>query len=194
MSGKAKFCLGAVSGGIFTLLLLGGGLFWFSAWLQDKTFVVPRPIILEGLPDLQLKAVDTEKISNRFSLKEIGRDQIVFLNVWATWCALCVKELPEIEGLYERFKGRGVTFILISSESLTTVQDFLNKNSMRQYQSLPFFVTDGEELPEILKTPGVPATFIFSRDGRKVYEHIGASKWNDERFAQSLEQLIAQTN
>src|SRR5215469_10305632 len=59
-------------------------------------------------------SVAAGKLAANFTLKDLKGDEIslaslrgkvVFLNVWATWCAPCREEMPSIESLYKNFKG-----------------------------------------------------------------------------------------
>src|SRR5437773_3272106 len=42
------------------------------------------------------------------------RGKVVFLNIWGTWCAPCVQEMPEMETLYQTYKDRKFQMIAIS--------------------------------------------------------------------------------
>jgi thiol-disulfide isomerase/thioredoxin len=45
------------------------------------------------------------------------RGQAVVLNVWATWCAPCREEMPELQALHERFHGRGLRVLGVSIDA-----------------------------------------------------------------------------
>src|SRR5712692_1219249 len=54
--------------------------------------------------------------SGSLSLREL-RGHLIFLNFWATWCPPCKEEMPSMERLYQRYKGRGFTIVAISIDS-----------------------------------------------------------------------------
>jgi peroxiredoxin len=63
----------------------------------------------EPAPDFYLSDIN----GNFHSLKKF-RGNIIFLNFWASWCAPCIKEIPEKNSMIERFKGENVVFLNIS--------------------------------------------------------------------------------
>jgi len=112
------------------------------------------------------------------------RDQVIFLNFWATWCPPCVAEMPEIEKLYEQY-GDKVAFVLVSNEKPEVVQAFLDKHEY----VLPVFYM-GTNPPEILNHRGLPTTFIISKDGHVVSKKTGAANWDSRATRKILDKLI----
>jgi thiol-disulfide isomerase/thioredoxin len=112
------------------------------------------------------------------------REQVIFLNFWATWCPPCVAEMPEIEKLYEAY-GDKVAFVLVTNEKPDVVQAFLDKH---QYV-LPVFYM-GANPPEILNHRGLPTTFIISKDGHVVTKKTGAANWDSRATKKIFEELL----
>jgi thiol-disulfide isomerase/thioredoxin len=100
------------------------------------------------------------------------RGKVVFVNVWATWCGPCIAEMPSIQGLYEAAQKEGVVFVLVSEEAAPTVQKFVEQEKY----SFPVFTT--QVVPAKFQSPGIPATFIVSRQGAIVHQHVGMANWN----------------
>lgn len=69
------------------------------------------------------------------SKKDISdyKGKIVLLNYWATWCAPCIKEMPELNRLQSKYQDQGLTVIALSDEDKEGLIKFANKN--------PFTVT-----------------------------------------------------
>ncbi len=93
------------------------------------------------------------------------RGKAVFLNIWATWCAPCVREMPSIARLAEepRLKDKGIAFVCVATdESAADVRRFLEGKSwpMRFYRA--------ESVPGVFASEGIPITFIIAPDGRIV--------------------------
>ena len=113
------------------------------------------------------------------------RDQVVFINFWATWCPPCVAEMSEIQELYKKYGAR-VAFMLVTSEKPDVVNAFMEKN---QYQ-MPVFYLAGIQPPEALAFSAYPTTFIISRDGYVVSKKTGAANWDSKATAKIFEELL----
>ena len=114
----------------------------------------------------------------------------VFLNIWATWCGPCVREMPSIARLaeHQRLQGTGVEFVCVSvDDSTERVRDFVKAESWK----MSFF--RAEKLPPVFATDGIPATFIIAPDGRIAASQIGSSEWDNPEVVALLEKLAAET-
>lgn len=63
-------------------------------------------------PDFQFEDLN----GNKVSLKDL-KGNYLFLDVWATWCGPCKKEIPFLQKLEEKMKGKKITFVSISVDS-----------------------------------------------------------------------------
>jgi thiol-disulfide isomerase/thioredoxin len=64
-------------------------------------------------PDITLNTVDGKQVQ----LKDLINGKLTYIDVWATWCGPCCKEIPHLEKLVEKFKGNDkVQFISISTD------------------------------------------------------------------------------
>src|ERR1700730_10190658 len=94
-------------------LLIAIGLISFVNLFSRRTLSSTR-LDSETAPLSHPLAVAAGKLAANFKLKDLKRDEIplaalrgkvVFLNIWATWCATCREEMPSIESLYNDFKA-----------------------------------------------------------------------------------------
>jgi thiol-disulfide isomerase/thioredoxin len=113
-----------------------------------------------------------------------ARNEVIFLNFWATWCPPCVAELPEIQSLYEKY-GERVLFMLVTNESPEVVKAFMDKHG---YQMPVFYV--GTQPPKVLEHSSLPTTFIISKGGRIVTRKKGAAKWDSRATEKIFEELL----
>jgi len=113
------------------------------------------------------------------------RDEVVFINFWATWCPPCVAEMSEIQELYKKY-GTRVAFMLVTNDKPEVVNAFMEKN---QYQ-LPVFYLAGMQTPKALSFSGFPTTFIVSRDGHVVSKKTGAANWDSKATVKIFEELL----
>jgi len=113
------------------------------------------------------------------------RDEVVFINFWATWCPPCVAEMPEIQELYKKY-GKRVAFMLVTNEKPEVVNAFMEK---KQYQMPVFYLADIQP-PKALSFNAFPTTFIISKDGHVVSKKTGAANWNSKATEKILEELL----
>jgi thiol-disulfide isomerase/thioredoxin len=166
-----------------------------ALWALYLAFFGPRP----PRPSLEGSGL-SEKASYDWSLLDMQerpasferfKSKPVFLNIWATWCGPCVREMPSIARLARdpRLKGKGVEFVCVSiDESPEPVRDFLEGKSW----TMSFF--QSRRLPPVFMTDGIPATFIIAPDGRIAASQVGASEWDTPEVVALLEKLAAETS
>ena len=97
------------------------------------------------------------------------------LNFWATWCAPCVKEMPELDKFSQRFSGAGWQVLGLAIDQKAPVQQFLQRTPV----SFPTALAgnDGLALVRELGNPagGLPFTVVFSAKGEIVQRKLGAT-------------------
>ena len=113
-------------------------------------------------------------------------DKPVFINMWATWCPPCRAELPGIQELYEKYKGK-VNFLLLSDEPPGKVKAFARKY---HYENLLFY--HYRYVPKDFSSNSIPSTFIVSKQGKVVLTKKGAARWDSGKVKKLLDKLIAQ--
>lgn len=132
-----------------------------------------RPV----LPSFKLTAMDGSTI-NLANLK--GRK--VFVNLWATWCPPCRAEIPSIEALSNKVDKQKVAFVMLSlDQNFELAKQFAIKNRLQ----LPVFYP-AEELPDIFKVDGIPATFIFNDKGELSKANYGMDDYSTNEYLQML--------
>jgi len=118
----------------------------------------------ERLPDLALKTPDgaTAKLEQTSSK---GRKRLV--NLWATWCTPCAKEIPELQALKGKLARAGIDLVGLSvdsPESLEFVPQYLADRSV----SYPVFTTDEAGLERLFPDGEVtvPITLLLDDSGK----------------------------
>lgn len=113
------------------------------------------------------------------------RGKTIFLNVWATWCGPCRKEMPNIEALYESMKGeQDVLFILAACDQKAVVEKYLLGNAHKA----PIYLLNDESKKK-LKITAFPTTMILSKEGDIVFKRLGCAAWDGgttKAFLQAL--------
>ena len=120
---------------------------------------------------------------NKVNFSE-SKGNVLFINIWATWCPACIAEMPSIQKLYDRYKGK-VDFLMISDESAEDLRKFLTE---RGY-SFPVH-RQISQLPELIQTRVTPKTIIIDKEGNIRVSKIGATNWNSGRIRILMDELI----
>ena len=102
----------------------------------------------------------------------------VMVNIWASWCPPCKREMPSIEKLYKTLDTSKVAFVLLSLDD--SFDEALRYVSSRKL-NLPVYYP-AENLPAIFNVQSIPTTFIFNESGKLVKHVEGADDFNTASY------------
>ncbi len=166
-------------------------LVFLGFWVVYLTFFAPG-----NRKPLENSAIDQPAEYN-WKLEDLGEQPVqfsrfkgktVFLNIWATWCPPCVREMPSIARLAEnpRLKGKNIEFVCVATDDATaTVVQFLRDKSW------PMTVLRSQSLPPVFLTDAIPATYIITPGGSIVAAEVGANDWDKPEVVAFLEKTAA---
>lgn len=100
---------------------------------------------------------------DEFTFKSL-KGKWVYINYWASWCAPCLHEIPEINRFYQQNKTKNIAVFGVNYDGLpSNEQRTLIQKYQLTYPSLGLDPADALKLGDI---KGVPVTFIFNPDGQ----------------------------
>jgi peroxiredoxin len=118
------------------------------------------------------------------------RGQVVVVNFWASWCAPCRKELPELDALHGELTKRGGRVVAISIDhEARNMRRFAEKHRL----ALPLVHDGPEGLARKLDLDHIPFTIVLDRSGRVVHTQAGADPAALDRL-RSLARRLVETN
>ncbi|WP_025917171.1 TlpA disulfide reductase family protein [Herminiimonas sp. CN] len=114
------------------------------------------------------------------------RGQPMIVNFWATWCAPCVQEMPELSALQAEIAPRGIQLLGIGIDSADNIAKFADKYRI----GYPLFVA-GVSATELTRAfgnqaGGLPYTVLIGRDGHVKKTYLGRLKIDELRADLSL--------
>ncbi len=99
-----------------------------SRWRQLLTAMSKQKYLHNGDKAVSFSMTDTE--NTPLLLKEF-KDKIIYIDIWATWCAPCLKELPYFNLLKEKFiTDSNLVFISLSIDNFQAWQNFISENTI----------------------------------------------------------------
>jgi thiol-disulfide isomerase/thioredoxin len=109
--------------------------------------------------------------------------RLTLVNYWATWCAPCIAEMPDLQKLYSDYKDE-MDFYFITSEEPEVVKRFLE----RENYALPVYYFLSPP-PDILKSSSLPTTFLIGKEGDIIMKKTGAANWNSKTVRATIDKL-----
>jgi peroxiredoxin len=114
----------------------------------------------------------------------------VLINFWATWCVPCVKELPYLQGLQDRYGGQGLQVLAISTDGpdrSASVAAFIGRYGF----TMPVLLdTRSEVIPLFNPSLNLPYTVLLDRDGTIRYVHQGYSPGDERVLEERIKSLL----
>lgn len=143
-------------------MLFGVPWLWFTR--ADETPPVIAPAPREGAPAPPFVATTTD--GTALALDDL-RGQVIVLNLWATWCPPCRREMPALQAVWERHQDEGLVVLALNQgESTDTVTDFAREYDL----TFPLALDPGGAIGATYRLTAYPTTFFIGRDG--VIRHI----------------------
>ncbi|GAA5193448.1 TlpA disulfide reductase family protein [Ferrimonas gelatinilytica] len=119
---------------------------------------------------------------------EAFRGHPVMINLWATWCPPCVRELPSLMRFRQEFEAKGLKVAPVSIDRDTTkVAPFLEELGMGEMKT--WFDTSNQ-FGQILPTDLIPATFILDEHGQLVAFVRSFVDWDSPAVRQAMTRYL----
>ncbi|MFW8635767.1 TlpA disulfide reductase family protein [Cribrihabitans pelagius] len=115
--------------------------------------------------------------------------KVVLLNFWATWCAPCRKEMPQLAELQEELGGADFEVLTIATGRNTPagIQKFFDEIGVT---NLPRHQDPKQALAREMAVIGLPITVLLDRDGHEVARLLGDAEWNSESAKAIVSKMI----
>lgn len=147
----------------------------------------PGPVEVGG-PAPAYRAVSAS--GDSVSLESL-RGKPVLLNVWATWCHPCRDEIPELQQLYERYRGRGLELVGVSVDA-PGHDDAIGAFARQYGMTYPVWRDPDEIVSATFLVVGVPATFLIDRAGVLRWKKTGPIGRSDSTLVAAIERALAE--
>ena len=161
--------------------------------LAERSTVLPLELaaLPESVLKRQLKALD----NGTFSLADFS-GKIVVVNLWATWCGPCRREVPEYEKVRKEFAGRGVEFVGLTTEDPLTSYNRVKRFARDFNFGFRLGWADRETAVTLMNgRSAIPQTLVIAPDGRIIAHWRGYSpRQGGSQLRATLEGALAEAS
>jgi thiol-disulfide isomerase/thioredoxin len=112
------------------------------------------------------------------------RGRVVLVNLWATWCAPCIQEMPSLARLQARLDRLAVLAISEDRRGAEVVSPFVEKLGL---SGLGIYLDPKNDVDHALGVEGLPTSILIDRDGRILGELQGAADWDSPNMVKLIE-------
>lgn len=157
---------------LLTLALLAALVPLLSGVARPERTAVPEGAEVANLtakpaPPFTLESVDGQSVS----LSDY-QGQVVLINIWATWCPPCVREIPRLERVYDEYKDQGFVILGINTtyqDKLDLVTQFVRDQNM----SYPVLLDNDGAVGTVYGGRLMPTSYLIDRTGKIVVTKVG---------------------
>lgn len=137
---------------------------------------------------ISVDALDIASSQGKVSLQD-QRGKLVILNLWASWCLPCRREMPSLSRLALQLKGTNCAILPVSFDrkGLEAVSKFYEETGIT---NLPLLAGDLQNLQQLAGDLPLPSTWIVDAKGLMRWTVTGEAQWDDADTLRWLASLI----
>jgi thiol-disulfide isomerase/thioredoxin len=121
------------------------------------------------------------------------KGKVVVMNIWATWCAPCIIEMPTLAKLQAAYAGKPVEVVAVSIDTPDKIDKA--KAFIARQAPLKFYSDPNMKLPFAVTPPatGMPTTIIYGPDGLERGRVSGEADWSGKDAKAVIDRVLAES-
>jgi thiol-disulfide isomerase/thioredoxin len=129
----------------------------------------------------------TDMAGNAVSLADF-KGQVALINLWATWCQPCLKEMPSLIR-FQAKEGTALKVIAVSEDmgGPDKVKAFVDKNDLGK---LPIYLDPKSAAMHGFALRGLPTSILIGKDGKVLGRVEGEADWDSDKIAAAIKRLL----
>ncbi|WP_298444820.1 TlpA disulfide reductase family protein [uncultured Ferrimonas sp.] len=155
--------------------------------------LIDKPMIMTKFVEFSNARTPPELIFNDRQGQPVSMDQhqgkLVLINIWASWCGPCIKEIPALRQLEQQFSDKPVKVVPVSIDDLSS-DEVYQVLANYQLQHIDSLFDRGHAMNGVMPVNVVPATYVLDSNGNLVGFARGYLDWQDPQVAPYMAQLI----
>jgi peroxiredoxin len=136
-------------------------------------------------PDFALKNLDGKKVE----IEKLLQDGPVLISFWATWCKPCIKELNELQKVYNKYKERGFEILAINVDGPRSISKVKSMVKGLKWD-FPVLWDESKDIYRKYHVLGIPHTVLIDKSGEIRYTHTTYRPGDEEVIKRKIEELL----
>lgn len=151
----------------------------------QRAAIAPPLVVGAAAPAYDATALDSTAIHFGSAANDV-----VLLNVWATWCTSCREEFAELERMRAAYAPRGLRVVAVSVDQGSDLK--VRKFVEQQHSTFQVSHDRAARISALYGVRGLPATYLIGRDGTIKWTLTGSFLLDSAGLAQAIESSLAQ--
>jgi thiol-disulfide isomerase/thioredoxin len=145
---------------------------------------LPKNFVLHEEPKA-IAAINFSDVQGKLRSLADLQGKVILLNIWATWCVPCRREMPALDRLQVAMGGSDFEVVPVSVDrgGIDSVRKFYAEIGIR---NLAMYVDASGNTVRQLRAAGLPMTLLVDRGGYEIGRIIGPAEWDTPQMAEQL--------
>jgi thiol-disulfide isomerase/thioredoxin len=118
--------------------------------------------------------------------------KVVLVNLWATWCAPCVTEMPMLAALQKDFASQAFVVVAVSVDRQTDKEQAKTRLAELSKNGLSFYHDSRMSIVYPMKARGFPTSVLYDRQGKEIARLAGEADWHSIHARDLIEAALSQ--
>ncbi|WP_194776444.1 TlpA family protein disulfide reductase [Pararhodonellum marinum] len=174
----------------------------FAVWLTVYLLTPVRFEYIKSYTAVPDKPVQADNVKDRLNkllvegdIPMLQPEEVVIINLWATWCGPCIQEIPDLNDLVDKYEGKKVRFIAFSDENETVYQKFVGKRRQFRFDyELSFGNLDAYDFLKAFDQRyhgrAIPLHLMVTAEGEVKQVLVGASPLHPQMMENFLDEQL----
>jgi thiol-disulfide isomerase/thioredoxin len=146
-------------------------------------------VVLEDPPP-QPDIMFLNEAGERLTLEQF-HGKVTLVNLWATWCTPCIKEMPSLDRLEAALGSDRFEVVPLSLDrSMSDARDWYDENGI---EALDLYQESSTAIAQAIGTTGIPVTVLYDPDGRELARLANGAEWDSPEARALIEAVVAQS-